>query len=90
MGLLFILGTLAQVGARPKEMENSTRKPLDVLLLGHLLKRLARASKPSQRPNPTQVRVRLSLQDQPAIKQMPRTYPDSVFDDAHTNGNIIS
>jgi len=47
MGLLFTLGTLAQVGARPKEIENTPRKPLDVLAIGHLLRRLARASKPS-------------------------------------------
>jgi hypothetical protein len=38
MGLLFILGILAQVGARPREMENTPRNPLDVLTLGHLLR----------------------------------------------------
>jgi hypothetical protein len=65
MGLLFILGTLAQVGAHPKELENSPRKPLDVLLLGHLLRRPARASKPCRRPSPTRVRVYLGLQYQP-------------------------
>jgi hypothetical protein len=42
-------------GRRPKEMENSPRKPLDILLLGNLLRRPARASKPSRRPNPTRV-----------------------------------
>jgi hypothetical protein len=30
------------------EMENTPKKPLDVLLLGHLLRRSARASKPSR------------------------------------------
>jgi hypothetical protein len=52
MGLFFILGTLAQVGARPKDLENPPRKPLDVLLLGHHLRRPARTSKPSWRPSP--------------------------------------
>jgi hypothetical protein len=67
MGLLFILGILAQVGARSKEMKNPPRKPLDVLLLGHLLRRPARTSK-SSRSSPTRVRVCLGLQDQSAIK----------------------
>jgi hypothetical protein len=49
MGLLFILGTLAQVGAQPKNLENPPKKPLDVLLLGHYLRRPARTSKPSRR-----------------------------------------
>jgi hypothetical protein len=51
VGLLFILGTLAQVGAHPKDLENPPRKPSDVLLLGHHLRRLARTSKPSRRPS---------------------------------------
>jgi hypothetical protein len=61
MGLLAILGTLAQVGAHPKEMENPPKKPLDVLLLGHHLRRPARTSKPSRRPSPIQVRVCFGL-----------------------------
>jgi hypothetical protein len=52
MGLLFILGTLVQVGAHPKDLENPPRKPLDVLLLGHHLRRPARTSNPSRRPSP--------------------------------------
>jgi hypothetical protein len=63
MGLLFILGTLAQVGAHPKDLENPPRKPLNVLLLGHHLRRPARSSKPSRRPSPMWVRVFLGLQD---------------------------
>ena len=55
MGLIFTLGILAQVGACPKEMENTIRNPLDILHLGHLLRRLARASKLSWKPNPCQV-----------------------------------
>jgi hypothetical protein len=89
IGLLFILGTLAQVGARTKEMDNSPRKSLDILLLGHLLRSPARASKPSWRPSPTRVRVCLSLQDQFAIKWTSRTHPDSVFDEPHMDGKII-
>jgi hypothetical protein len=55
MGLLAIHGTLGQVGAHPKEMENSPRNPLDVLLLGHHLRRPAKMSKPSRRPSPIRV-----------------------------------
>jgi hypothetical protein len=52
MGLLFILGTLDQVETHPKDMENPPRKPLDVLLLGHHLRRPARMSKPCRRLSP--------------------------------------
>jgi hypothetical protein len=52
MGLLFILGTLAQVRAHSKDLENPPKKPLDVLLLGHHLRRLARTSKTRRRPSP--------------------------------------
>jgi hypothetical protein len=48
-------GTLAQVGAHPKKMENPLIKSLDVLLLGHHVRRPARTSKPSRRPNPIRV-----------------------------------
>jgi len=58
-GHVFILETLAQVGADLKEKEKPSREPLDVFLLGHHLKRPARSFKPSQRPNPYQVRVHL-------------------------------
>jgi hypothetical protein len=62
----------------------------DVLLLGHHPRRQTRASKPSWRPNPYQVRVHLGLQDQSIVKRMPRTHPDFVFDDPHMDGKIIS
>jgi hypothetical protein len=52
IGLLFILGTLAQVETHPKNLENPLRKPLEVLLLGHHLRRPTRMSKPSRRPSP--------------------------------------
>jgi hypothetical protein len=64
--------------------------PKDVLLLGHHLRRPARTSKPSQRPSPIRVRVCFGFLDQSAIKQMLRTYLDSVFDDPHMDGKIIS
>jgi hypothetical protein len=89
MGLLAIIGTLAKVGAHPKEMENLLRKPLDVLLLGHHLRRPARTSKLSRRPSPIRVRVCFGLLDQSVIKRMPRTHPDSIFDDPYMDGNII-
>ena len=53
VGLLFTLGTKAQVGAHPKKTDNTPRKLFDVLFLGHHLRRPARASKSSQRPGPT-------------------------------------
>jgi hypothetical protein len=89
MGLLDILGTQAQVGARPKKMDNTKEMALDVHLLGHHLRRLARTSKPSQRPSPIRVRVCLGHQDQSVIKQTPRTHPNSIFDDPHMDGKII-
>jgi hypothetical protein len=60
---------------------------LDVLLLGHHLRRPARMSKPSWRPSPNWVRVFLGLQDQSVIKW---TYSDSIFDVPHMDGKIIS
>jgi hypothetical protein len=89
MGLLFILRTLAQVGAHPKKIENPPRKPSDVLLLGHFLRRPARASKPRWRSSPTRVRVCLGLQDQSIIKRTSRTHPNSVFNDPYMDGKII-
>jgi hypothetical protein len=79
VGLIFTLGTLPQVGARPKEMENTPRNPLDVLHLGHLLRRLAKASKLSWRPNPCQVQVHLRLQEQPIVRRPPKSHTDSAL-----------
>jgi len=90
MDMFFILGTLAQVKACPIEKGNPQREPLDVLLLGHHLRWSARSFKPSQRPDPYQVRVYLGLQDQHAVKWTPRTHPDSIFDDPHIDEKIIS
>ena len=55
MGLLFTLGILAQVGACAKEMENTQKKLVDVLPLGHHLRGSAMSSTLSWRPNPRQV-----------------------------------
>jgi hypothetical protein len=90
MALIFTLGTLYQVGAYPKEMENKPRKPLDVLHLGHLLRMPASVSKPSWRPNACQVRVHLGLYKKPIVKRMPMTYLDSIFYDPHMDGKLIS
>jgi hypothetical protein len=89
MGLLAILGTLAQVGTHPKEMDNPPRKPLNILLLGHHLRRPARTFKPSRRPSPIRVRVCFGLLDRSIIKWTPRTHPYFVFDDPHMDGKII-
>jgi hypothetical protein len=64
--------------------------PKDILLLFHHLRRLARMSKPSGRPSPIWVRVCFGLLDQSAIKRIPRTHPDSVFNDPYVDGKIIS
>jgi hypothetical protein len=89
VGLIFTLGTLAQVGACPKEMDHTSEMTKDILLLGHLLRRQARASKPSWRPNTCQVRVYLGLQEQSVVKRMPRSQTDSVFNYLHKDGKII-
>jgi hypothetical protein len=81
VGLIFTLGTLAQVGACPKEMDNTSEMTKDILLLGHLLRRQARASKPSWRSNTCQVWVHLGLQEQ--------SQTDSVFNYLHKDGKII-
>ena len=47
VGLIFTLRTLARARPRPKEIENTSEMSKDVLLLGHHLRRQARASKPS-------------------------------------------
>jgi hypothetical protein len=39
MSLLFTLGTQAQVGSRPKKMENTQEMLKDYLHLGHHLRR---------------------------------------------------
>ena len=41
------------------------------------------------RPNPSQVRVRLGLQEQRVVKWTRRSHIDSVFDDPHMVGKII-
>ena len=88
MRLLFILGILAQVGAHPKEMKNTSRNPLDVLPLGHLLRRLARVSKSSWRLKPSRLRVCLGILEQPALRWMSRLYTSLVFYVLHMNGKL--
>jgi hypothetical protein len=71
-------------------MENTQEMLKDVLHLGHHLRRQPRASKPSWRPTPCEVRVHLGLQEQSIVKQTPRLHMDFVFDDPYMDGNIIS
>jgi hypothetical protein len=71
-------------------MENTQKMSKDVLLLDHHLRRPARTSKLSRRPSPIRVRVCFGLLNQSAIKRTLRTHPDSVFDDPHMDGKIIS
>ena len=63
-GLLFIIATLAQVGAHPMKMENTSRKSLDVLHLGHHLRWPARAwRRPWRRGGPSEdVRKKMEAQ----------------------------
>jgi hypothetical protein len=89
MGMFFILRSLAQVGACPKDKKNPPREPLEILLLDHHLRRSASLFKPSQRPNLYQVEVHLRLQEHSIVKQTPRTYSDSIFDDPHMDRKII-
>jgi hypothetical protein len=88
MGLLFIFGILAQVGACPKEMGSTPSNPLNILPLGHLLRRPARASKSSWRLNPCQVRVHPGLQEQFVVKPTFRLHTESKFDVLHLYGKL--
>ena len=90
MGLLFILGILAQVRARPKEVGDTPSCPLDVLHLGHHLRSPSKASKSSWRHNPRRARVYFGLQEQPALKQTPRSHTESDLGALGMDGNKIS
>ena len=88
-GLLFTIGTLAQVGAHPMKLENISRRSLDVLHLGHLLRRPARASNTSWRPNRIRLRVRFGVQEQSALKRAPRSHTGSDLGTLYMVGKII-
>jgi hypothetical protein len=90
IGLLFILGTLAQVRPHPQGLGEPTKEALGRPPPWPPPYRPARTSKPSRRPSPIWVRVFLGLQDQSVIKWTPRTHPDSVFNDPHMDGKIVS
>ena len=51
--------------------------------------RLIRFETPRWRPKATKVRGRLGVQEQHVLKTMPRTHPESIFDDPHMDGKII-
>ena len=71
------------------KMENTSRKSLDVLHLGHLLRRPARASNLSWRPNRIRARVCFGLQKQPALKRTPRSHTGSDLGALYMVGKII-
>ena len=55
----------------------------------HHLRRQAKASKPSWKPNPCEVRVHRGLQEQSVVKRTPRLHTDFVFNETHMDGRII-
>ena len=88
-GMLFTLGTLAQVGERPKYVERSLNMPKNVLLHGHHHRRPARRSKSSWRPIPSRLRVCFGIQEQPALKRTPRLHMESDLGVLYMVRNII-
>ena len=89
-GMLFTLGTLAQVGECPKDMERSLKMPKNVFLHGHHLRRPARAPQPRWRPKPIRLRFSFGLQEQFALKRTPRLHKESDLDVLYMDGKIIS
>ena len=88
-GMLFTLGTLAQVGECPKVLERSLKMPKNVLLHGHHLRSPARRSNSSWRPKPSQLRVRFGVQEQSALKWAPRSHMYSDLGALYMVGKII-
>ena len=88
-GMLFTLGTLAQVGEYPKVLERSLKMPKNVLLHCHHLKRPARRSKSSWRPKPSRLRVRFGVQEQSALKWAPQSHTGSDLGVLYIVGKII-
>ena len=88
-GMLFTVGTLAQVRERPKYVERSFKRPKNVLLHGHHHRRPARRPKSSWRPIPSRLRVCFGIQEQPALKRTPRSHTESDLGALYMVGNII-
>ena len=86
----FTLEILAQVGACLKDVDNTFGMAQDVLHLGHHLRRPARALQPRWRPKPIRLHFSFGFQEQPALKQMPRSHMESDLDILYMVGNIIS
>ena len=61
--MLFTLGTLAQVGACLKDIDNTFGMAQDVLHLGHHLRRPVRAPQPRWRPKPIRPHFSFGLQE---------------------------
>ena len=83
-------GTQALVGGCPKLVKKTWKMDKDVLPLGQHLRRPAKASKSSWRPNPCQVWVCFGLQEQPTLKRMPRSHMKLDLGALAMDGNIIS
>src|SRR6185312_14301069 len=88
-GMLFTVGTLAQVGKCPKYMERSLKGPKNILLHGHYDRRPARRPKSSWRPIPSRLRVCFGIQEQPVLKRTPRSHTESDLGALYMVGKII-
>ena len=86
----FTLGTLVQVEACLKDMDNTFRMAQDVLHLGHHLRRPARAPHLRWRPKPIRLRFSFGLQEQAALKRTPRLHTESDLGALDMHGKIIS
>ena len=83
------LGPWPKLKYTPWNGEHVKKKSLDILQLGHLLRRLARASNPSWRPNRIRARVCFGLQEQPALKWTPQLHTGSDLSELYMVGKII-
>ena len=83
------LGPWPKLEHTPYNGEHVKKKSLDILHLGHLLTRPARASNPSWRPNRIRARVCFGLQKQPALKRTPRSHTGSDLGALYMVGKII-
>ena len=89
-GMLFTLGTLTEVGERPKYVERSLKMPKNVLLHGHHHRRPPRVCTTSWRPSPSRFHVGFRLQEQAALKRMLRSHTESDLDILYMDGKIFS
>ena len=84
------MGPWPKLEHTPYNGEHVKKKSLDILHLGHLLRRPARVSNPSWRPNRCRLRVRFGVQEQSALKQAPRSHTGLDLGALYMVGKIIS